>query len=230
MQNLKGQGDTIRLLEERTKTFPRRKIIFGGTPTVKGVSAVEDAYTASDQRKFWVPCHQCNEAHVLAWDNVIWSEDREQPNRIALTFQVLHAVIRLLDDHDRRRRALHRRRGTRANEFQKTPRKIFEQLPVVRGAALADVHQAREPRRRLDHRSQFLLCVLFRRRLFREHHHHRARIQVDPPADVIIQHAVGPRRLRRLHADHFMHSAIVQRIMDPPHPGREIDRVFSRVG
>ena len=82
VQNLKGQGDTIRLLEERTKTFPRRKIIFGGTPTVKGVSAVEDAYAASDQRKFWVPCHQCNEAHVLDWGNVVWSEDREQPHEV----------------------------------------------------------------------------------------------------------------------------------------------------
>lgn len=44
--NIKGQGDTIKLLEERTKTYPVRKIIFGGTPTVDGLSRVDAAYKA----------------------------------------------------------------------------------------------------------------------------------------------------------------------------------------
>ena len=73
-QNLDGQGDTITLLEQRVKTFEDHKIIFGGTPTVEGVSRVESAYMQSDQRKFYVPCHLCNEPHVLMWENVRWSK------------------------------------------------------------------------------------------------------------------------------------------------------------
>lgn len=80
--NVRDQGDTITLLEERTKTFPRRKVIFGGTPTIEGLSRVESAYQQSDQRKFFVPCHHCGELHVLAWEYVRWNED------IALSHEV----------------------------------------------------------------------------------------------------------------------------------------------
>lgn len=74
-ENVQDQGDTITLLEERTKTFPRRKMLLGGTPTIKGLSRIEGAYLGSDQRAFMVPCHHCGEAHVLDWANVTWLED-----------------------------------------------------------------------------------------------------------------------------------------------------------
>lgn len=73
--NVRDQGDTITLLEERTKTFTRRKVVYGGTPTIEGVSRVEAAYQQSDQRKFYVPCHHCGESHVLAWEYVKWDQD-----------------------------------------------------------------------------------------------------------------------------------------------------------
>lgn len=74
-ENVREQGDTITLLKERTKSFPRRKIIFGGTPTIEGFSRIEAAYKGSDQRRFWVPCPHCGEAQVLAWEHVQWQED-----------------------------------------------------------------------------------------------------------------------------------------------------------
>jgi phage terminase large subunit GpA-like protein len=73
--NVREQGDTITLLKERTKSFPRRKVIFGGTPTIEGFSRIEAAYKSSDQRKFWVPCPHCGEHQVLAWEHVQWQED-----------------------------------------------------------------------------------------------------------------------------------------------------------
>lgn len=73
--NVRDQGDTITLLEERVKTYARSKVIFGGTPTIKGLSRIEAAYLASDQRKFMVPCHDCGESHVLMWENVTTIED-----------------------------------------------------------------------------------------------------------------------------------------------------------
>ena len=76
-ENVSDQGDTITLLEERTKSFPRRKVIFGGTPTIEGLSRVDSGYKSSDQRKFFIACHDCDETHVLGWENVRWSEDPE---------------------------------------------------------------------------------------------------------------------------------------------------------
>lgn len=80
--NVGKQGDAIKLLEERTKTYQRRKIVFGGTPSLKGLSTIEDAYKNSDQRKFYVPCHDCGESHVLNWDNVKWDDDPDQVHEI----------------------------------------------------------------------------------------------------------------------------------------------------
>lgn len=76
--NVGRQGDSIKLLEERTKTFPRRKVVFGGTPSVAGVSTIEAAFLESDQTRFWVPCHECGQHHVLAWENVTWLDDTER--------------------------------------------------------------------------------------------------------------------------------------------------------
>ena len=75
--NIRDQGDTITLLEERVKTFANSKVIFGGTPTVKGTSRIDAAYQGSDKRVFMVPCHECGESHVLMWENVTWLEDPE---------------------------------------------------------------------------------------------------------------------------------------------------------
>jgi phage terminase large subunit GpA-like protein len=80
--NVRDQGDTITLLEERTKTYARRKIIFGGTPTVEGVSRVESNYKNSDQRKFFIPCHHCGETHAMTWEYVRWQTDPQQSHEV----------------------------------------------------------------------------------------------------------------------------------------------------
>ncbi|OIR10984.1 phage terminase large subunit (GpA) [mine drainage metagenome] len=81
-ENVREQGDTITLLEERTKTYVRRKVVFGGTPTIEGISRIEQAYKLSDQRKFFVPCHHCGETHVLDWANVKWLENDETSHEV----------------------------------------------------------------------------------------------------------------------------------------------------
>jgi phage terminase large subunit GpA-like protein len=75
--NVREQGDTITLLKERTKSFPRRKVIFGGTPTIEGFSRIEASYKASDRRRFWIPCPHCDERQVLSWEHVAWDNDEE---------------------------------------------------------------------------------------------------------------------------------------------------------
>lgn len=81
-QNLRGQGDAIKLFEERTKTYSRRKVVLGGTPSIKGLSNIEAEYSNSDRRKYYVPCHDCGQAHVLDWDHVVWDDDPGQSHEL----------------------------------------------------------------------------------------------------------------------------------------------------
>jgi len=76
-ENVKDQGDSITLLEERTKSYSdrRRKVILGGTPTIDGFSRIHQAYQASDQRVYLVKCPDCGERHELAFENVRWSSE-----------------------------------------------------------------------------------------------------------------------------------------------------------
>ena len=72
--NVKGQGNTIKLLKDRSDTFDDAKMIFGGTPTIKGLSQVDAGYDLSDQRIYLVPCHHCGDEHELNFDNLFCRE------------------------------------------------------------------------------------------------------------------------------------------------------------
>jgi phage terminase large subunit GpA-like protein len=62
-----AEGDPLGLIDERTKTFPRRKVLLVSTPTIKGASRIEAEYEKSDMREYHVPCPHCNELQVLRW-------------------------------------------------------------------------------------------------------------------------------------------------------------------
>jgi phage terminase large subunit GpA-like protein len=68
--DVRGQGDAIRLAEERAKSYPDHLILIGGTPTAKGASSIEAEILASDQRRYHVPCPHCGDEHVPAWECV----------------------------------------------------------------------------------------------------------------------------------------------------------------
>ncbi|CAG4883799.1 conserved protein of unknown function [Georgfuchsia toluolica] len=79
--NVRGQGDAIKLSEERAKAYPDHLILIGGTPTAKNASSIEAEILASDQRKFHMPCPHCGDEHIPAWANVIIPEDATRPLR-----------------------------------------------------------------------------------------------------------------------------------------------------
>src|SRR5690625_3010746 len=66
------QGDAIRLFRERLKRMRNKKLVVGGTPSVDGLSQVQHYTRLGTQRELPITCHDCNEAHVLAWENVSW--------------------------------------------------------------------------------------------------------------------------------------------------------------
>ena len=69
------EGDPISLAKRRSATFWNRKVVLVSTPTNRGGSRIESAYLESDQRKFYVPCHECGHKQVLSWSNVTWRDD-----------------------------------------------------------------------------------------------------------------------------------------------------------
>jgi len=71
-ENVADQGDSIKLLYERTKRARKPKRILGGTPSVKGFSRVEEHINRSDKRVLPVECHLCGNKHVLTFENVRW--------------------------------------------------------------------------------------------------------------------------------------------------------------
>lgn len=80
--NLRGQGDAIKLLEERGKSYNDLKVLVGGTPSIKGVSSIDDEIAQSDQNYWMVPCPDCGEYQRLQWGQVIWRKDGEVEHEI----------------------------------------------------------------------------------------------------------------------------------------------------
>lgn len=81
--NVGNQGDAIRLLWERAKRMRRSKRVLGGTPAIKGFSAVESHLASTDKRVLPVYCFGtddnpgCGVSHVLDFANVSWVEGDE---------------------------------------------------------------------------------------------------------------------------------------------------------
>jgi phage terminase large subunit GpA-like protein len=68
------EGDPIGLAEARQRTFARRKRVKTSTPTIAGTSAIESAFSATDQRRYFVPCPHCGEHQVLEFSRLTWTK------------------------------------------------------------------------------------------------------------------------------------------------------------
>lgn len=73
-----SEGDPVYLAAKRSQTFWNRKLLMGSTPTVKGVSRIEQEYELSDQRRFYVPCPHCQELQTLKWKQVQWPKGKPE--------------------------------------------------------------------------------------------------------------------------------------------------------
>lgn len=75
-----AEGDPVNLARKRTTTFWNRKVLLTSTPTVKGASRIELEYEQSDQRRYFVPCPDCEHFQVLKWSGVNWQKTEEGEN------------------------------------------------------------------------------------------------------------------------------------------------------
>lgn len=76
-----GEGDPVNLAIKRTTTFWNKKKVLVSTPTIAGASRIEQAYAASDMRKYHVPCKDCGRKQVLDWKQVSWDEGKPETAR-----------------------------------------------------------------------------------------------------------------------------------------------------
>ena len=72
------EGDPLKLAIQRTQNFGNRKIVLVSTPTIKGVSKIDEWFQRSDKREFRIKCPHCGFSHALVWENVKWLKDENE--------------------------------------------------------------------------------------------------------------------------------------------------------
>lgn len=72
------EGDPVDLAEERMSTYTSNSLsIRTCSPTLKGMSRIEDSYESSDMRKPFVLCPHCDKYQILVWGQVKWSKNKK---------------------------------------------------------------------------------------------------------------------------------------------------------
>jgi phage terminase large subunit GpA-like protein len=76
------EGDPVTLAEARSLTFAhRRKAFLVSTPTIKGLSRIEREYEASDQRRYFVACPECDHEQILVFERLRWEKGQPETAR-----------------------------------------------------------------------------------------------------------------------------------------------------
>lgn len=68
------EGDPVKLAIKRTTTFWNRKVVKCSTPTIAGISKIDQSFKQSDMRYFMVPCPHCGQFQKIEWANVKWEK------------------------------------------------------------------------------------------------------------------------------------------------------------
>lgn len=79
------EGDPEALAFKRTQTFYNKKRIDTSTPTIKGLSRIENRYKAGNMQVYFVPCHKCGHCQDLKWKRVIFKD--AEGNRVEPYYQ-----------------------------------------------------------------------------------------------------------------------------------------------
>ena len=81
-----GEGDPVALLFKRSEGYADSVQILSSTPTIKGLSRIENWFERSDKRYWHCPCVKCGRLQILRWKNVIWPEGEHENARLFCDF------------------------------------------------------------------------------------------------------------------------------------------------
>lgn len=76
-----NEGDPISLAEKRTTTFFTRKKILVSTPTIKGISRIEQEYDLGTQEKWCIQCPGCGEYHFIELRDIQFKYQKHEQNK-----------------------------------------------------------------------------------------------------------------------------------------------------
>ncbi len=65
-----SEGDPFNLAKKRTTTFHNKKIFAVSTPTIKGMSRIEEMFEQSDKRRYHLKCPECGHKQPLNWEQI----------------------------------------------------------------------------------------------------------------------------------------------------------------
>ena len=75
-KDIGGEGDWIKLIRGRFKTFKNSYKLFGlSTPGIEGECVLTKEFLKTDQRYYFVPCVKCGHYQILEWERIIWEKD-----------------------------------------------------------------------------------------------------------------------------------------------------------
>jgi phage terminase large subunit GpA-like protein len=128
-----NEGSPIELAEARQRTFARRKRIKVSTPDIAGYSKIEEAYLASDRRRYYVPCPDCGEMQPLEFPRLTWSKFDLPPSRAVYVCRACEVRIQ---NHQKTAMLIERGFGGAAEWRPENP----DASPRVRGYHLSSLY------------------------------------------------------------------------------------------
>lgn len=81
-------GDPVQQAIQRTQNFFNRKVVAISTPTIEGVSRINELYKSGDQRRYNTPCPRCGALQVLEWSQIIYRQGQD------IRLDDIHAVCK----------------------------------------------------------------------------------------------------------------------------------------
>jgi phage terminase large subunit GpA-like protein len=72
-----NEGSPIKLGIQRTANFHNKKIALVSTPTIDGVSNIQEWFEKSDKRYYHVPCPDCEHKFIMKWEYMKWHKDAD---------------------------------------------------------------------------------------------------------------------------------------------------------
>jgi len=73
-----AEGDPLSLAIKRTRTIWNRRIVMVLTPTIKGISRIEQEWERLDDRLYYVGCTHCGHKKSLSWGHVKWPDGKPE--------------------------------------------------------------------------------------------------------------------------------------------------------
>ena len=69
------EAHPVDLAIERTKNFPTNSLVVLACTPTREEGRIHTEFEAGDQRRYYVPCHQCGYLQTLQWKNVFYPQD-----------------------------------------------------------------------------------------------------------------------------------------------------------